>query len=131
MAIIRDLIGLALVVLAWFNPLGVTFLFRIVLFILGFDMMTMIPKVGLFAMNYFFPTFGDIFGYLSYTLLFLFLSELIIMLLHLDVPFNLFIKPLAVFVTTLLALGPIYGTQPAFVAVGIDLLLNLSHKFKL
>ena len=127
MGIFGNILGLALVVLAWFDPFGFSLLIRIVLFILGFDMMGLVPKIGLFAIYFFYPVFGTAFGNLSWTLILLFAAEIVLMIVKLEVPFRFFVKPLAVFVTAYLALG----FQPALIAAGIDLLFNLTHKIKL
>jgi hypothetical protein len=118
-------IGLVLVILSWFNPFGLGLQVRIILFIIGFDMMSILPKVGVFLLNLLFP-FSTAFGYLSWTLLILFFSELSIAYTKVYKPYRLVIKPLAVFIVAFLALG----LQPALVAAGIDLLINLTHKIR-
>ncbi len=118
-------IGLALVILSWFNPFGFDLQIRIVLFIIGFDMMSILPKVGIFLLNFMFPL-SAAFGYLSWTLLILFFSELAIAYTEAYKSYRLIIKPLAVFIVAYLALG----LQPALIAAGIDLLINLTHKIR-
>ncbi len=127
MGIFGNILGLALVAVSWFDPFGFSLLVRIVLFILGFDMMGLVPKIGLFAIYFFYPVFGTALGYLSWTLLLLFLSEISLSILHLEEPFRFFVKPLAVFATAFVALG----FQPALIAAGADLIFNLTHKIKL
>jgi len=121
-----NILGLAIAICAWFNPLGFETLLRISLFILGFDMMGMPAKLGVFALNLFFPVFGDAFGSFSWILLILFVSELIIMAVNVERPYRLLVKPAAVFATAFLSLG----FQPALIVAGIDLLINLTHKIK-
>ena len=53
-------------------------------------------------------------------------AELIIMLIEVERPYRLFVKPAAVFATAFLSLG----LQSALVVAGIDLLINLTHKIK-
>ncbi|MHA1778617.1 MAG: hypothetical protein ACTSYN_03505 [Candidatus Heimdallarchaeaceae archaeon] len=98
---------------------------RIVLFILSFDVMSVLLKVGIFLLNLLFPL-GTSFGYLSWTLLFLFLSELVVAYTKLYKHYRLVIKPAAVFTVAYLALD----LQPALIAAGIDLLINLTHKIR-
>lgn len=127
MRALLTVVGLFVALFAWFNPFGVDMLVRVALFILGFDMMNMAVKLGVFALNFFFPVFGDAFGTFSWTLLFLFMAELIIIVIEADKPYRLFVKPAAVFATAFLSLG----LQPALIVAGIDLLINLTHKIKL
>lgn len=123
--LLSNLIGLLLVLLAWFNPFNLDVTVRTVIFIIGFDMIGIILKIGIFVFNLFFP-FDAVFGYLSWTLLLLFLSELAIAYTEAYKPYRLLIKPLAVFAVAYLSLG----LQPALIAGGIDLLINLTHKIR-
>lgn len=118
-------IGLALILLSWFDPFGLGLQVRIVLFIIGFDIMSILPKIGIFLLNLLFPL-SAAFGYLSWALLILFFSELVIAYTEAYKPYRLVIKPSAVFVVAYLALG----LQPALVVAGIDLLINLTHKIR-
>ena len=127
MGIFGNIFGLALVIIAWFNPLEFDFLIRVIIFILGFDMMGLVPKIGLFTIYFFYPIFGLTFGYLSWTLLLLFLTEIVLSILQLEAPFRFFVKPLAVFVVALVVLD----FQLAIITAAIDLLFNLTHKIKL
>jgi len=118
--------GLLIALIAWFNPFALDELVRVALFILGFDMMDMLPKLAVFTLNFFFPAFGNAFGMFSWTLLLLFAAELVIMVVEADRPHRLLVKPFAVFTTAFLSLG----LQPALLLSGIDLLINLTHKIK-
>jgi len=111
---------------AWFNPLALDMLVRVALFILGFDMMGMAAKLAVFALNFFWPVLGDAFGTFSWTLLLLVAAELIIMIIEVERPYRLFVKPAAVFATAFISLG----LKPALIVAGIDLLINLTHKIK-
>lgn len=126
MKLALNVAGLLVALFAWFNPLSFGMFVRISLFILGFDMMSIYAKVAVFALNFFFPVFGDAFGAFSWTLLLLFMSELIIAAVEVERPYKLLVKPVAVFVTAFLSLG----LQPALIVAGIDLLINLTHKIK-
>lgn len=121
------LAGIALALFAWFDPLGLEMLLRVSLFILGFDMMGIIAKIGIFALNFFFPFFGNTFGIFSWTLLLLFASELAILLTPIAEEYRLVIKPLAVFVAGFLSIG----LQTALVVAGIDLLINMTDRIRL
>ena len=127
MGVFGNILGLALVVIAWFNPFDFSFLIRVVIFILGFDIMGLVPKIGLFAIYFFYPVFGETFGFLSWTLFLLFIAEIVLTILQIEAPFRFLVKPVAVFATAFLALG----FQPALIAAAIDLIFNLTHKIKL
>lgn len=127
MKVFLRLVGIVLALFAWFNPLGLDMMLRVSFFILGFDMMGIIAKIGIFALNFFFPVFGNMFGIFSWTLLLLFASELVVLLTPIAQEYRLAIKPLAVFVTAFLPLG----LQPALVVAGIDLLVNMTDRIKL
>lgn len=116
MGILREIIGFALIALAWFDPFGFDIMIRILMFVLGFDLMSIIPKIGIFVIDYLFG-----FSWLGWTLLILVATELITMLIVGKI-IRLIVKPLAVFTVSFLALG----LQPALIIAGIDLLLNLS-----
>jgi hypothetical protein len=120
-----NMVGLALILLSWFGPFGLGLQVRVVLFIIGFDTMNMLPKVGIFLLNMLIPL-SAAFGYLSWALLILFFSELLIAYTEAYKPYRLIIKPAAVFIVAYLALG----LQPALIAAGIDLLINLTHKIR-
>ena len=127
MKILLRIVGIVLALFAWFNPLGLGMLLRASLFILGFDMMGIAAKIGIFALNFFVPVFGEAFGIFSWTLLLLFGSELVILLTKVAQGYRLAIKPLAVFVATFLSLG----LQPAIAIAGIDLLINMTDRIRL
>ncbi len=126
MKVLLTIAGLIIALIAWFNPFALDMLVRIALFILGFDMMGMMAKLGVFVLNFFFPVFGDAFGMFSWMLLLLFISELLIIIIEVDRPYRLIVKPTAVFATAFFSLG----MQPALVVAGTDLLINLTHKIK-
>lgn len=126
MKLALNVAGLLVALFAWFNPLSFDMFVRISLFILGFDMIEMPAKIAVFALNFFFPVFGDAFGAFSWTLLLLFMAELILMVVEVERPYKLLIKPIAVFATAFLSLS----LQPALIVAGIDLLINLTHKIK-
>lgn len=112
---LRELIGFVLVVLAWFNPFGSDIMIRILFFILGFDFMSIIPKLAVFVLDYLVG-----FTWLGFTLLILVAAEIVVMLLGIK-KINLIVKPISVFAVGFLAVG----LQPALIIAGIDLLLNI------
>jgi hypothetical protein len=120
------IVGIILAVIAWFNPFALDMLIRVAIFIIGFDMMGIWPKVIIFLIGFFFPFFGESFGMFSWALVFILLAELLVIVLGAGKPYRLFIKPSAVFLTAFFSLG----LQPALVVVGIDLLINLTHKIR-
>ena len=115
MKLLRELVGFALVVLAWVNPFDFELKIRILMFILGFDAMSILPKIAVFALDYIIG-----FARLGFTLLILVAAEVIVLLLEIK-KLNLIIKPIAVFVISFLSVG----LQPALIIAGIDLLLNI------
>lgn len=117
MKLLREMVGFALIFLAWFNPLELEAMTRILIFILGFDAMSMAPKIGIFIIDYFFG-----FAWLGWTLLILVGAEAIATFLPLaEKIVKLVIKPIGVFAVSFLA----FGLQPALIVAGIDLLLNI------
>ncbi len=116
--------GLAIALFCWFNPLGFDSLFIVSLFILGFDMMGTMTKFIVFSINFIFPVFGETFNEFSWTLLIMFMGELIMMIISVERFYKVIIRPAVVFVAALLSVG----IQPALVIAGIDLLINLTHK---
>ena len=116
MGFLREIIGFVLVFVAWFDPLGLDLMIRVLIFILGFDLMSLVPKVGVFVLDYFIG-----FGYLGFTLLILLVIEVITTFLLIGIIIKLILKPLAVFGISFLY----FGLQPALILAGIDLLLNL------
>jgi len=125
---IREIIGFTLVFFAWYNPFNLNQMLLISIFILGFDAMSLVPKIALFFIYQFFPFLGISFGYLSWTLILLACAELLIWILKTEKPINLIIKPIAVFFTVYLTLKDF---QLALIVAGIDLLLNFTHKIKI
>jgi len=115
MKLLRELIGFVLIILAWFNPFNFDSMIRILIFVLGFDAMSIIPKLAIFVLDYLIG-----FAWLGFTLLILVAAEIIVMLLGIK-KIKLIVKPIAVFAVSFLA----FGFQPALIVAGIDLLLNI------
>jgi hypothetical protein len=125
MGILRELIGLSLIFAAWTNPLGVDILIRILMFILGFDLMSLIPKIGIFLAD-----FLGLFGFfgLGWTLMLLLVVEIVATFLLISLVVNLIAKPIAVFVAAFFSLGVL---KPALLIAVIDFILNLTRKYNL
>lgn len=121
MNILRQLIGLLLIVLAWVDPFQLGVNFRVLFFILGFDLMNLFFKIILFVGDLFLEISG-----LGWLLVILLGVEILIYLFDLKTIFGLIAKPLVVF-------GIIYlnglGTELGIIVAGIDLLLNYSKKY--
>jgi hypothetical protein len=120
------IVGLAVALFSWFNPLGLDLFLRAALFILGFDMMGAVLQILVFGLSFLFPFFGEEFSMFSWTLLIMVLSELVLMTLDADRPFRIIVKPMVVFVAVFISLGP----QPALALAGTDLLINMTTKIK-
>ena len=126
MNIIRQTIGLALIILAWIDPFSLGLPFRIVLFVLGFDMLSLIIKVGIFIAEYLLSHFFGLGVGIGWVLILLVIAELVTRFLFLKWIVDLVIKPVAVFVILFYS-GIIW--EAAIIVAGIDLLLNLTKKW--
>ncbi len=121
MGILKQTIGLALIVLAWIDPLELGMTFRMLLFILGFDLVHLIPKIIVFVADYVYDLSG-----LGWMLLLLIGAESALELLKLKSFINLIVKPLVVF--SIIYLNEL-GLELAVIVAGIDLLLNIGKKY--
>ena len=124
MGLLLRIAGLTLALFCWFNPLGFEKLFLTSLFILGFDMMGSLMKLVVFTLNFVFPVFGESFNEFSWTLLIMFMVDLILKIVKVEGFYKMAIRPLIVFLAAFLSVG----LQPAIVIGGIDLLINPTHK---
>ena len=88
----RQVIGLGLILFSWLDPFYWGEEFQIVSFILGFDMMTLFPKIIIFGVDY----FWDISGYGLFLLLQV-AEDIIFDFFTLGRIIELIIKPLVVF----------------------------------
>lgn len=126
MNILRQTIGLALIVLAWIDPFSLGLPFRIVLFVLGFDMLSLMIKVGIFIAEYLLSHFFGFGVGIGWVLILLLIAEVITRFLFLKWIVDLIIKPVVVFVILFYS-GIIW--EAAIIVAGIDLLLNLTKKW--
>jgi len=122
MSLVKDGIGLFLILLSWFNPFSFALPIRIAIFILGFDTMSILPKVLIFILYFFFPLLGEALSFLFWTLIILAIVEVIVSLLEKEGIVRMIVKPLIVFVSVFIGLNDL---QLALIAAGIDLILNL------
>lgn len=120
MNILREVSGFALILLAWFNPLGLSLSTQIVFFVLGFDMISLPVKVLVFTGDYFLGL-----G-IGWVLMLLVIAEIVTRFLIVNFLFSLIIKPLVVFVVLYLS-G--LSFEIAIIVAGIDLLLNMTKKW--
>jgi hypothetical protein len=116
MRLLRDVVGIILILFAWLNPLGLDAMVRVIIFIVGFDAMEVFSKIVTFAIDFLL----GFFGWLGLTLLILVGVESVLMLMKKE-DISKVVKPVSVFVIGLISIG----FQPALVAAGIDLLLNI------
>lgn len=116
----RQIIGLILIFLSWLDPFQFGQDFQIVAFILGFDIMTIIPKVIIFGIDY----FWDISGYGLFLLIQL-IEDLIFHFFTLGRIIELVTKPAIIFVIIFIN-G--FGFWLALLIAGIDFLLNFQNK---
>ncbi len=116
----RQLIGLSLIMLSWLDPFYWGQEFQIVSFILGFDIMTLLPKIIIFGIDY----FWDISGY-GLFLLIQVLEDIIFDFFTLGRIIELILKPLIVF-SIIFFNG--FGFWLATIAAVIDFILNWERK---
>jgi hypothetical protein len=117
MGLLSEIVGLILIVVAWFNFFNFSLPARILLFILGFDMTGLAFKIGVFALSYFFLPFLST---LAWALLLLTAVEVISSFLLIGL-LGKVIKPIAVFFIGYF----VVGIEFALILAVIDLLLNL------
>lgn len=122
MSLLKDGLGLFLILLSWFNPFSFILPIRVAIFILGFDAMSILPKVLLSIIYLFFPLLGETVGFMFWTLLILVGTEVVASLLEKEGVVKMMIKPIIVFAAVFLGLNDL---QLALIAAGIDLILNL------
>ena len=94
MGIFRQLLGLSLIFISWFNPLSLTSEWRVILFILGFDLVSLLPKVIIFGLDFFFELLEPL---LAWTVLLLIIVELLARFLISGFLLNFIIKPIILF----------------------------------
>lgn len=116
----RQIIGLILVLSAWVDPFALGEDFQIVAFILGFDMMTLIPKTIIFGVDY----FWDISGYGLFLLIQL-IEDIVFDFFLVGRMIELVFKPGVVFFIIFVN-G--FGFWLAFIAAFIDFIFNWQKK---
>ncbi|MBU5688729.1 MAG: hypothetical protein KQA41_00660 [Candidatus Aenigmarchaeota archaeon] len=118
--LLRQVIGLSLILFSWLDPFYWGEEFQIVSFILGFDMMTLFPKIIIFGIDY----FWDISGYGLFLLLQV-IEDLIFDFFTLGRIIELIVKPGIVFLIIFLN-G--FGFWLASIAAVIDFIFNFQKK---
>lgn len=118
--LVRQIVGLVLVTLSLLDPFSFGVGFKIVAFILGFDMMGLIPKIIIFGIDY----FWNVSGFGLY-LLAQVVEEIIFYLFTIGRVIELIIKPAVVFIIIFLN-G--FGFWLAAVAAIVDFILNWQRK---
>ena len=121
MNILRETIGLAFIILAWLDLLELGIIFRVLFFIIGFDLMSLISKIMIFGLDYYLDILG-----LGWTLLLLIGAEAAVSVLKLSLYLNTIIKPLIVFLIVYLNE---FGLTLALIIAGMDLILNATKKY--
>ncbi|MBU5690066.1 MAG: hypothetical protein QXM68_03315 [Candidatus Aenigmatarchaeota archaeon] len=119
-SLLRQIFGLILIFASWIDPFQLGEEFQIVAFILGFDIMTIIPKVIIFGIDY----FWDISGYGLFLLLQL-AEDLVFHFFTIGRIIELVAKPTIVF---LIIFVNGFGFWLALIVALIDLMLNLQNK---
>ncbi|MBL7170336.1 MAG: hypothetical protein ISS48_04925 [Candidatus Aenigmarchaeota archaeon] len=118
---LKQLIGLLLIVLALVDPFELGVSFQVLFFILGFDLMHLFMKICVFIVDFLFDFSG-----LGWYLLILIAIEALVYFLKLKTLFNIVLKPLAVF--SIIYFNGL-GWELGVIVAGIDLLLNLGKKY--
>ncbi|MFH8080900.1 MAG: hypothetical protein QXO84_03415 [Candidatus Aenigmatarchaeota archaeon] len=117
----RQFIGLFLVILSWSDPLDWGEDFQIVFFIIGFDMMSILFKLIIFSIDY----FWDISGY-GLFLLIQVAEDIIFDIFTIGRIVELIVKPLVVFLIIYIN-G--FGFWLSAMAAILDFIFNLQKKF--
>ena len=120
MGILKDLIGFSLVCLSFFNPFNLNLPLRLSLFLIGFDLMSFLPKVAIFLFDFFIGFSG--------------LGILLLFLLFVDILAKIILSGLAVIVKPLLIFLLLYYVNPnlaiSFAASAVNFLINLASLLK-
>ena len=119
--LLKDLIGIILIFIAFFNPFNLSLLFQIIIFIWAFDLLSIIPKIAIFLFDFFFGFTG-----LGILLLFLFFADVLSKVISASL--SLILKPLIVFGLIYLV-NPDLGTS-LFASI-VNFLINSFSLFKL
>lgn len=114
------LIGFTLLLSALMDPFELGADFQTIAFILGFDLIPLIPKLIMFGIDFFYNVSG-----LASAFFVLLAKEIIIDAFPLGKLINLIVKPAIIFILILINGLPILL---AIAVAGIDLLLNLEKK---
>jgi hypothetical protein len=117
MGFLREIIGIALILIAWFNFFDLSLPIRILAFILGFDMISLALKIGIFALGYFLLPFLLTLGW---TLLLLVATEIISSFFLIGLAGKI-IKPVTVFLIGYFVLS----FELALILATIDFFLNI------
>ena len=121
MDILKQLLGLLLIIIAWVDPFELGTSFQVLFFILGFDLTGLILKLLLFAADMFLEISG-----LGWYLLIFIAIEVLFNVLKLKKLLRYLIKPIVVF---LIIFMNGLGWELGIIVGGIDLLLNFSKKY--
>jgi hypothetical protein len=121
MNILREGLGTLVIVIIWTGSVSMGLEAKILLFILAFDLMSLVPKIAIFILDFFMDISGT-----GIFLLGLVVAEAVVQLLDINLLFGYVLKPLAVF-------GILYASNIsmpiAALGAGIDLLLNISKQY--
>ena len=121
MDILKQLVGLLFITLAWIDPFNLGVEFQVLFFILGFDLTHIILKLVLFVAEMFLNISG-----LGWYLIGFIAVEALFHFLKLKGLLKYIIKPLVVFLIIFIN-G--LGIELGIVVAGIDLLLNYTKKY--
>ncbi len=121
MNILKQSLGLLLIIIAWVDPFELGTSFQVLFFILGFDLTGLILKLVLFAADMFLGISG-----LGWYLLIFIAVEVLFNVLKLKKLLRYLIKPIVVF---LIIFMNGLGWELGIIVGGIDLLLNFSKKY--
>ena len=91
MGLLKNIIGLCLIVISWFNLLDLSLVWRVVFFVIGFDLMSIWFKLLIFGIDFlFFETLGN----LSWLMVIL---PAVDMIAKYVLPLGILLKPLVLF----------------------------------
>jgi len=119
---LKQLLGLHFITLAWVDPFTLGQEFQIIFFVLGMDMTSLLLKIGIFGLDMIFGV-----SEIGWRMVIFILVDFLLGLLKLKKLVGFVIKPLVL-------AGIIYfsglGWELGVIVGGIDLLLNFSKRHK-
>jgi len=94
MGLLRYILGFTLIGIAWFNPVTLPDEFRLIIFLLGFDLLPLIPKVVVFGVDFLLEVFEPL---LAWTVLIAIFIDILLKLVLFGPLYSYVLKPTGIF----------------------------------